>query len=73
MLKLPFPLLSDFPKREVSKAYDALYESGDIAGLSKRAYFIIDKKGIIRYKHFMADPRQFLPNEELLAVLQKIQ
>lgn len=74
MLKLPFPLLSDFPKREVSKTYDALItEPPEFAGLSKRAYFIIDKNGILRWKKILENPRNLVPNEELLAALQRIQ
>lgn len=48
--KINFSLLSDFNK-EVSKAYDCLYEtfSYEMRGVSKRAAFIIDKNGIIRY------------------------
>jgi peroxiredoxin len=48
--KLNFPLLSDFNK-EVSIAYDSLYESFafGMKGVSKRSAFIIDKKGHIAY------------------------
>jgi peroxiredoxin len=48
--QLNFPLLSDFNK-EVSKAYDSLYESFvfDMQGVSKRSAFLIDKEGVIQY------------------------
>jgi peroxiredoxin len=48
--RLNFPLLSDFNK-EASIAYDCLYDtfSYDMKGVSKRAAFIIDKEGIVRY------------------------
>ncbi len=47
---LNFPLLSDFNK-EVSKAYGVLYEQFGFGmkGVSKRAAFVIDRKGIIQY------------------------
>lgn len=47
---LNFPLLSDFNK-EVSAAYGALYEQFgyEMRGVSKRAAFIIDASGIVRY------------------------
>ncbi|WP_375447919.1 redoxin domain-containing protein [uncultured Fibrella sp.] len=47
---LPFPLLSDFNK-EVSEAYDALYENFvmNMKGVSKRAAFVIDETGQIKY------------------------
>jgi peroxiredoxin len=45
-----FPLLSDFNK-EISEAYGALYETFGFGmkGVSKRAAFVIDKNGIVRY------------------------
>jgi peroxiredoxin len=45
-----FTLLSDFNK-EVSSAYGAIYETWilDMKGVSKRAAFVIDKTGIVRY------------------------
>lgn len=45
-----FPLLSDFNK-EVSGAYGALYQDWilDMKGVSKRAAFVIDGEGHIRY------------------------
>ena len=47
---LNFTLLSDFNK-DVSKTYSAFYEDFVLGmkGVSKRAAFIIDKNGIIRY------------------------
>jgi peroxiredoxin len=48
-LQLPFTLLSDYNKT-VSPAYGGLYEQvGPLKGAAKRAAFVIDKKGIIRY------------------------
>jgi len=47
---LNFPLLSDFNK-EASTAYDCLYAtfSNDMRGVSKRASFVLDKDGIVRF------------------------
>jgi glutaredoxin-dependent peroxiredoxin len=47
---LNFSLLSDFNK-DVSEAYGALYPTFafDMKGVSKRAAFLIDEEGIIRY------------------------
>jgi peroxiredoxin len=47
---LNFPLLSDFNK-EVSATYGALYDTFHnwMKGVSKRAAFVIDKNGVIRY------------------------
>ena len=45
-----FSLLSDFNK-EVSKAYDAIYDSWilNMNGVSKRAAFVIDSNGLVQY------------------------
>ncbi len=53
---LNFPLLSDFNK-EVSKKYNSLYQtfSFNMNGVSKRAAFIIDKNGILRYMEILED------------------
>lgn len=47
---LNFPLLSDFNK-EVSRQYGALYDSFvmDMEGVSKRAAFVVDEEGVLRY------------------------
>lgn len=49
-LGLNFALLSDFNK-EVSRSYGALYEvfGYGMRGVSKRAAFLINKSGVIRY------------------------
>ncbi len=59
---LNFPLLSDFNK-EASIAYDSLYEtfSNDMRGVSKRASFVIDKEGIVRYAEVLENAGE-LPN-----------
>ncbi|RYZ23339.1 MAG: peroxiredoxin [Chitinophagaceae bacterium] len=48
--QLNFPLLSDFNK-EASRAYGSIYEDWilGLKGVSKRAAFVIDREGIIRY------------------------
>ena len=57
---LNFPLLSDFNK-EVSKLYNALYEefSYNMKGVSKRASFVIDREGIIRYAQVLEKAGDF--------------
>lgn len=48
--KLNFPLLSDFNK-VVSEKYGCIYDAfiGWMKGVSKRAAFVIDEKGVIQY------------------------
>lgn len=59
---LDFPLLSDFNK-EISKAYDALYEQFGygMKGVSKRATYIIDGTGLIQYAEVLENAG-LLPN-----------
>ena len=54
---LNFPLLSDFNK-EASMAYESLYDvfSNDMRGVSKRASFVIDKEGVVRYAQVLDNP-----------------
>jgi len=51
--KLHFPLLADFePKGAVSKAYGVYNEEG---GESRRALFVIDEEGAIRWSYLSPD------------------
>jgi len=64
--QLNFSLLSDFNK-EVSAAYGCLYDtfSYEMKGVSKRAAFIVDKIGIVRYAEVL-DKATDLPNFEAI-------
>lgn len=60
---LNFPLLSDFNK-EASTAFGVLYDTFpafEMQGVSKRAAFVIDKEGIVRYSEICPTPGD-LPN-----------
>ena len=46
-LKLPYPLLSDFPDRKVMRSYGVLNEN---TAFANRSFFLIDPQGIIRKK-----------------------
>lgn len=55
---LNFPLLSDFNKT-ASTAFGVLYETFpafEMQGVSKRAAFVIDKEGVIRYAEICPTP-----------------
>ena len=60
--QLNFPLLSDFNK-EVSKAYDTIYEkfSYDMNVVSKRSAFVIDGAGIVQYAEVLENASD-IPN-----------
>jgi peroxiredoxin len=45
-LKLTFPLLSDFNKRQVAEAYGVLIKD---YGIANRATFVVDTEGKIQY------------------------
>lgn len=55
-----FPLLSDFNK-EASRAYGALYEDWilGLKGVSKRASFVIDKDGVIRFTEVLENASDY--------------
>lgn len=52
-LKLPYPLLSDFPERKVIRSYGALNEKSMNAN---RSFFLIDPQGVIRQKWILENP-----------------
>lgn len=72
-----FPLLSDFNK-EVSAAYGSLYDVFvpgvyNYRGVSKRAAFVIDAGGIIRYAEVLDDARLEPNYAALQSTLQALQ
>jgi peroxiredoxin len=61
-------LLSDFwPHGEIAQAYGVLREGG----FTERATFIVDKEGVVRFKH-VYDIAELPDNEELLESLRAI-
>ena len=61
---LPYPLLADFhPKGEVAQSYDVWNPD---KGTSLRAVAIVDKQGILRFRHIY--PSGQLPDPEALLV-----
>ena len=61
-------LLSDF-KREISRAYGVLLED---RFYSNRAYFLIDKQGIVRWAHVEEKPGLRRENSEILAHIAEL-
>jgi peroxiredoxin len=61
-------LLSDF-KREVSRLYGVLHED---RFYSKRAYFLIDREGIVRWSHVEEKPGQRRENAEILERISEL-
>lgn len=61
-------LLSDF-KREAGRAFGVLDEE---KFFTKRAYFLVDKQGVVRFKHVEPELGMSRSNEELLAEIDKV-
>ena len=70
---LTFPLVSDVPRTTLS-AYGILDTDPQsrLYRYAKRAYLIIDKTGIVRYKKILDNPRELVANDDLLAELDKL-
>jgi glutaredoxin-dependent peroxiredoxin len=70
---LTFPLLSDV-SRQTLDAYGLLETDpkNRLYRYAKRAYVIIDKTGIIRYKKVLDKPGDLVPDDDLLAELDKL-
>lgn len=65
--KLNFQLLSDFNK-EAATSFGVLYETFpafEMQGVSKRAAFVIDKEGVVKYAEVCPTPGD-LPNFEAI-------
>ncbi len=65
-------LLADFPRRQMLTAYGALEtnEASPIYRYAKRAYFIIDRQGIVKYVKVQQNPLDLLNPDEVLAALK---
>jgi len=68
-----FTLLSDFNK-EVSTAYDCIFDvwNHGMKGVSKRASFVIDKDGIIRYSEVLATAGEYPNFDAIKATLKSL-
>ena len=66
---IPFPLLSDYwPHGAVGKAYGIF---NDERGMDKRAAYVVDGKGVVRYAK-VYEPGKIPLSDELLAELKKL-
>ena len=61
-------LLSDF-KREVSRAYGVLIED---RFYSNRAYFLIDREGVVRWAHVEDNPGKRRENSEIFEQIKAV-
>jgi peroxiredoxin len=67
-----FPLLSDF-RRQMLPAYGAMVtdEKSPVYRYAKRAYFILDRQGIVRYVNVLDNSLNLLSSEEVLKALKE--
>ena len=69
--KVKHLLLSDF-RRQMLPAYGTMVtdEKSPIYRYAKRAYFIVDRQGIVRWVKVQANPLDLLKPEEVLKALK---
>ena len=69
--KINYLLLSDF-RRAMLPGYDALVtdEKSPIFRYAKRAYYVIDKEGVVRYMKIQQNALDLLDPEEVLKALK---
>ncbi|HEY8531455.1 MAG TPA: peroxiredoxin [Limnochorda sp.] len=69
---LTFPLLSDFNK-EVAPKYGAFYEDlNGFKGVAKRAAFVVDREGVVRYAWVSDVPTELPDMEAIQATLREL-
>jgi len=69
---LTFPLLSDFNK-EVMRDYGVVNENMiGLKGIAKRAVFVIDGEGIVRYREVLEDARNEPDYDKALAAVKSL-
>ena len=69
-LALPYPLLSDFPDRKVIQSYGGVNPKW--AGmLARRAFFLVDRDGIVRGK-WLPPPEDTFPSETILKAAETL-
>ena len=83
-LKLPYPLLSDYPDLQVIQSYDVLmsHQVGPLDDhghlvihppntAARRSFFLIDKQGIVR-ERWLARGNEVFPSEPILQRAREI-
>lgn len=69
---IPFPLLSDF-NREASRRWDVLYEDlMGLRGVAKRAAFVVDRDGVVRYAEVCPSPGELPDLEAVRETLRQL-
>ena len=71
--QINFPLLSDFNKEAIT-AYDVRNESFSVGfkGVAKRASFVIDKEGVVRFAEVLPAPGDYPNFDGIKKVLESL-
>src|SRR6476661_11042396 len=69
---LTFPLLSDFNKQAIRDFGVYNEDMIGLKGIAKRAVFVIDKDGVIRYREVLEDARNEPDYEKALAAVARL-
>jgi len=68
-LKLPYPLLSDFPGLKTIRSYGVVSEECGIT--ARRSFFLVDRQGIVRGK-WLPDETVVFPSETVLEAVRAL-
>ncbi len=68
-LKLPYPLLSDYPQLKAIRSYGAVSEQREIT--ARRSFFLVDQQGIVRGK-WLPDEAIVFPSETVLEAVRAL-
>ena len=68
-LKLPYPLLSDYPQLKTIRSYGVLSEQREIN--ARRSFFLVDHQGIVRGKWLPVEAAVF-PSETILEAVRAL-
>jgi mycoredoxin-dependent peroxiredoxin len=74
-LRLPYPLLSDFPDLKVTRQYGGLSRNATLTklGIAERAFFLIDQQGIVRQRWLVTGGEDIVfSSERLLEAAREI-
>lgn len=73
-LKLPYPLLSDYPDLAVIKRYGVLKHIGEAQRpVAKGSYFLIDKQGVVRGKWMHPEGMEVFPSDPFIELAQQLE
>ena len=69
-LKLPFPLLSDFPDLKVIRSYGGLSQEFALT-IAQRHFFLVDLQGVVRGK-WRGTSTEVFPSEPIMKAVRAI-